>query len=99
MREKVAKGLWGCEGERGEGKGRMQERVRGRQQDGGGTGGALCVREKVVIYVLVKRKEEPGRQLSVCICVYMHKELGFSSLLSPQAFPKNQGPKEPFNKM
>lgn len=27
-----------------------------------GTGGALCIREKVEICVLVKRKEEPGRE-------------------------------------
>lgn len=27
-----------------------------------GTGGALCIREKVQICVLVKRKEEPGRE-------------------------------------
>lgn len=35
---------------------------------------------------------------SVCVCVYIHKVLGFSSLLSPQASPKNQSPKEPFSK-
>lgn len=61
----------------------------------GGTRGAPCIREKVENCVLMKREEEPGR---LCVCVYVHKGLGFSSLLSPQASPKNQSPKEPFNK-
>lgn len=59
MREKVAKGLWGREGERGEGK--NVGACAWRAARWGGTGGALCIRENIVICVLVKRKEEPGR--------------------------------------
>lgn len=59
MREKVAKGLWECEGECGEGKD-AGPCVAGSKV--GGTSGALCVREKVEICVLVEREEEPGRQ-------------------------------------
>jgi len=54
----------------------------------GGDRKGRCVREKVEICVLVE-KGETRETVSVYVCVPMHKWLGFSSLLPPQASPKN----------
>ena len=93
MREKVAEGLWTHEGECGEGKDAC---VWQAARWGGPEG--FCAKRKGRDSCTCEERGGTRNIVSVCVCVYMHKGLGFSSFLSPQAFPKNQGPKEPFNK-